>query len=81
MEDLEEFCLILNSCKFYVGNQTGPLSIAHAMDIPRLAELCDADAVHYVGEEKFMPKLNWISNQHSFNYLDTIYDHINYQER
>lgn len=81
MEDLEEFCLILNSCKFYVGNQTGPLSIAHAMDVPRLAELCDADAVHYVGEEKFMPKLNWISNQHTFNYLDTIYDHINYQER
>jgi hypothetical protein len=79
METISEFCAILNACKFYVGNQTGPLSIAHAMDIPRMAELCNLDSVHYVGEERYFKELNWISNMHPIPILRTINNHIKYE--
>lgn len=79
MSDLSEFCAILNACKFYVGNQTGTLSIAHAMDVPRLAELCDMDSIHYVGEERYFPELNWISNMHPTPVLRTVNNHISYK--
>jgi hypothetical protein len=79
METISEFCSILNGCKFYVGNQTGPLSIAHAMDTPRLAELCDSDAVHYVGEEEYFTELNWVSNMHPIPHLKTINNYIKYE--
>jgi hypothetical protein len=79
IETISELCSILNTCKFYVGNQTGPTSIAHSMDIPRLIELCDEDAMHYVGEEIYLPKLNWISNVHTAINLKTIDSYINYK--
>ena len=79
IDTLGDFCAILNACKFYIGNQTGPLSIAHAMDIPRLCELWDIDAVHYVGEEKYFKELNWVSNVHPMPILGTINNHIKYE--
>jgi hypothetical protein len=79
MSDLSEFCAILNGCKFYVGNQTGPLSIAHAMDVPRLAELCNVDSIHYVGEERYFKELNWISNVMPIPILRTVNNHIKYE--
>lgn len=77
-ETLSDFLAILNGCKFYVGNQTAPLSMASAMGVPRLAELCGLDAVHYVGEEKYFNNLNWVSNVHNHNCLDTINNFIKY---
>lgn len=78
INNFTEFCAILNACKFYVGNQTGPFSIAHAMDVPRLCELFSVDACHYVGEEQYFNKLNWVSNVHSHTNLKTIDQYINY---
>jgi hypothetical protein len=49
------------------------------MDVPRLAELCDMDSIHYVGEERYFPELNWISNMHPTPVLRTVNNHISYK--
>jgi len=79
IDSLSEYCSILNSCKFYVGNLTGPTSIAHAMDIPRLIELCDIDSIHYITEERYFKELNWISNIMPKPILRTVNNHIKYE--
>jgi ADP-heptose:LPS heptosyltransferase len=57
-----DFCRAIAGCKFFIGNQSSPLAIAHALDVPRLGELSNGDSVHYVGEEEFFPRMNWISD-------------------
>lgn len=59
--DLSEYFNIINSCKFFIGNQSAPLAIAHALDVPRLAMLNEVDKIHYVGEEKFFNNFYWIA--------------------
>lgn len=78
-KDLSDFCSIINGCKFYVGNQTGLTTIVHAMDKPRLFELCDIDSIHYITEERYFKELNWISNIMPKPILRTVNTHIKYE--
>ena len=61
-KDFLEMAQIIAGCKFFIGNQSSPLAIAQALDVPRLGELSNGDSVHYVGEEEFFPRMNWISD-------------------
>lgn len=74
---LSDLLSILNSCLFFVGNQTGPLAIANALNTPRLGELWDVVAVHYINEHFYTPEFNWISEND--NYFGTINKYINYE--
>lgn len=69
-KDLPEYFNIINSCKFFIGNQSAPLAIAHALDVPRLGMLNEVDKLHYAGEEKFFPNFYWIAKDtHHFEGL------------
>lgn len=64
--DLSEYFNIINSCKFFIGNQSMPLAIAHSLGTPRLAMLNEGDKIHYVGEEKYHKNYYWISQHEHF---------------
>lgn len=64
--DLYEYFTIINSCKFFIGNQSMPLAIAHSLGTPRLAMLNEVDKIHYVGEEKFHKNFYWIAESTHF---------------
>lgn len=61
-DSVVDFCRSIAGCKFFIGNQSAPLAIAQSLDVPRLGELSNGDSVHYVGEEKFFPRMNWVSD-------------------
>ena len=66
--NLEQWFTVINSCAMYVGNLTGPVVIAQALDKPRIVELpSNVDAYHWIGEEKYSTNFNWFLNQHSHN--------------
>jgi hypothetical protein len=51
---LYEFFVMLNSCKCYVGNLTGPSAWATALNIPRVIEISeDTDGFHYLSDTEF----------------------------
>lgn len=58
---LSEHMMIINSCKFFIGNQSCPLAMAHALGVPRLAMLNEIDKLHYTGEERFHKEYYWIA--------------------
>jgi hypothetical protein len=64
--DLHDFFVTINSCKFFIGNQSAPLAIAHALDVPRLAVLNEVDKIAYKGEEKFYKNFYWIAQHEHF---------------
>lgn len=70
--DLKEHFDIINSCKCFIGNQSAPLAMAHALDVPRLAILNKADEIAYRGEEKYSKNFSWISDS------DFFFEGINY---
>ena len=82
-DSMVDFCRAIAGCKFFVGNQSAPLAIAQALNVPRLGELSNLDSVHYVGEEKFFPLMNWVSdadpNWHLGESLNKIKIKFNYQ--
>lgn len=57
---LREMFMLINSCKVFIGNQSLPLAIAHALDVPRIGILNGADKNAYIGEEIIYPKFKWI---------------------
>lgn len=61
-DSVVDFCRSIAGCKFFIGNQSAPLAIAQSLDAPRLGELSNGDSVHYVGEEKFFSRMNWVSD-------------------
>jgi hypothetical protein len=65
-DDLFEHFEIINSCKFFIGNQSAPLAMAHSVDVPRLAILNKTDEIHYIGEEKFSRNFSYISEDKMF---------------
>lgn len=66
-DNLESYFKIINGCKFFIGNQSAPLAIAHSLGTPRLAVLNEVDKIHYVGEEKFHNGFYWIA-QHEHHW-------------
>lgn len=76
-DSILEFCRAIAGSKFFIGNQSSPLAMAQALDVPRLGELSNGDSVHYVGEEKYFPKMKWVSDCHSPWVVDNISEKIN----
>lgn len=73
-DSILDFCRAVAGAKIFIGNQSSPLAIAQALDVPRLGELSNGDSVHYVGEEKYFPKIRWVSDVHFPWELDGISD-------
>lgn len=71
-DSILEFCRAIAGSKLFIGNQSSPLAMAQALDIPRLGELSNLDSVHYVGEEKYFPMMNWVSDVHTPWVIDGI---------
>ncbi len=59
VNNLDEIFLIINSCAMYVGNLTGPVVIARALNKPCIVELHQGDANHWIGEEEINKNVNW----------------------
>lgn len=53
------FTIIARSIHFY-GEQSLPLAIAHALDVPRIGVLNNADAKAYIGEEKIFKRFSYV---------------------
>jgi hypothetical protein len=70
--DLMGYFIAINSCKFFVGNQSAPLAIAHALGVNRLAMLNEVDRKHYVGEERTYNNFYWMCKN------DMYFEGINY---
>lgn len=59
-ESLSElFTIIARSIHFY-GEQSLPLAIAHALDVPRIGVLNHVDAKAYIGEELIFKKFSYV---------------------
>jgi len=63
---LLELSIILNSCKFFIGNMSMPLSMARALNIPLLAELYPADEIMYIEDVKYYENFFYISPNSRF---------------
>jgi len=60
---IEDMALAINSCRYFIGNQSAPFAIASALDIPRLVELDKwGGSVFYKGEERYSNNISWILN-------------------
>jgi len=67
-KSFSELAKIINSSKFFIGNMSTPLALAHGLGSPRLAELFVTDQRYYIGEEKIL-------NDY-FYFSDTVPNHI-----
>lgn len=50
----------IGSCKKFIGNQSLPLAIAHALDVPRIGVLNETDKNAYIGEEKIFKNFQYV---------------------
>lgn len=54
VDSLYDFFVKINSCKYFLGNQSSPTTIASSLNKPRLIELCDEiDSIHYKSDELY----------------------------
>lgn len=51
---------VIVSCKSFTGEQSLPLAIAHALDVPRIGVLNPVDQAAYVGEEKIFKNFRYV---------------------
>lgn len=65
-ETISDYFTAINSCKFFIGNQSAPLAIAHSLGVPRLAMLNEVDRIHYVGEERFCRDFYWMAKDDAY---------------
>jgi ADP-heptose:LPS heptosyltransferase len=57
---INEMAIFINSCKYFLGNQSSPLALASGLDVPRLAIL-DLDFNNYVfyeNEKKYSKNID-----------------------
>lgn len=67
--DVNHWFTTINSAALYVGNLSGPSSIASALDRPRIIELpATGDAMHWMGEENYSKNIGWYVNANT-NYI------------
>ena len=59
-ESLSELFTIIASCRHFAGEQSLPLAIAHALDVPRIGVLNPVDAKAYIGEEQIFNKFSYV---------------------
>jgi len=57
---LYDFFEKINSCKLFLGNQSGPMGWATSMNAPRIIELlARIDNIHYVNDRKYYQNFNF----------------------
>lgn len=59
VKDIWELASTIAGCAFFFGNQSAPLALACALDVPRNAELDHDPAPFYIGEERYSKNMNW----------------------
>lgn len=57
---LKQMFTLIASCGEFIGNQSLPLAIAHALDVPRTGVLNEVDKAAYVGEEKIYSNFKYV---------------------
>lgn len=57
---LKDMFAIIAGCSEFIGNQSLPLAIAHALDVPRTGVLNEVDAKAYAGEEKIFSRFKYV---------------------
>jgi hypothetical protein len=60
-----EMVKIINSCKFFIGNMSTPLALAHCLQVPHLGELVPLDDIHYINDEIYINNFFYIKSQKS----------------
>ena len=65
VDTLEEMYIAINSCKFFIGNQSSPLAMAFSLFKPVLCELGCSDKYMYLGIESCYPSAFWMSDDGS----------------
>ena len=75
-ESFSEMYSIIEYCKFFVGNQTMPLALAHGLFKPHLGFLYKNDAIHY--KDNYNTKYFWIDQKKRISgNFNNIYNYIN----
>jgi len=59
-ESLSALFTIINASSHFTGEQSLPLAIAHALDVPRIGVLNQVDAKAYIGEEKIFKRFSYV---------------------
>lgn len=77
-KDFSELVRSINSSKFFIGNMSSPLAIAHGLGKPHLGELFYPDQVHYIGDELYLDNFYYIGQKGHIK-LDGIENWINYE--
>lgn len=57
---LEQMFSLIAGCGEFIGNQSLPLAIAHALDVPHIGVLNPVDQAAYVGEEKIFSNFKYV---------------------
>lgn len=57
---LSDLFTIIASCQSFTGEQSLPLAVAHALDVPRTAVLNPVDCKAYMGEEKIFKNFHYV---------------------
>lgn len=60
MESLSLLFSTISSCTHFTGEQSLPLAIAHALDVPRIGVLNHVDTKAYVGEELIFKNFSYV---------------------
>jgi hypothetical protein len=69
VSSIEDWFSSINSCAMLVSNLSAPITIAHALNKLRIAELPNnGDLFHWVGESKYCENIKWFLND-QFNNL------------
>jgi hypothetical protein len=60
VNSLYDFFQKINSCKLFLGNQSGPMAWATSMNVPRIIELlARTDNVHYIKDTEYYSNFKW----------------------
>lgn len=66
-----ELASIIKGCKLFIGNQSMPLALASALDVPRIALLFHVDAIFYMNEHSYSNNISWfLSNERKHNSIN-----------
>lgn len=70
VDTIEQMATALNSCKYFIGNQSAPFSLACALDIPRLGELEAGVWKFYKDEVKYTNNMSYFLSNEQKHYAN-----------
>lgn len=72
VKTMNEMAICINSCKYFIGNQSAPFALASALDVPRLVELDSTACMFYINEIKYSKNISWYLRE-DINNLKTFF--------